>query len=643
VAGRFRIDALLGEGGMASVYRATDLATSRPLALKLLRAELCAIPEAASRFRREGELLQSFTHPGIVRVETFGALEDGALFLAMELLAGETLGAFMRRSRVLDPSDVAPLLAGICAPLAAAHARGIVHRDLKPENIFLARATPDAEPQVKLLDFGISKVFGSEKLTQTGQLLGTPRYMAPEQLAAEHELDARVDVYAVGVILYEALAGQPPFLGSAPSDLIVSILHGRVAPLRSVRSDLPPEVESVVARAMARAREARYATPEELANAFIGAVGRPSSPGGARAGMATAVLGSMQSTPPAYAAVSSEIAAPATLVQAPAFASAARPASIVPGPEEMAPGTLSDLPAMRGAPSAPLPVAPPASTPTPPAPSPSPAAAWHVPAGLASSPVPSRGAMPARAVYVDDVPGLARAGAGPSRLVLLLVALLAGAVSTVAALAAFGWWSRRPSPTPIVASAPAGPPTKLDARPLPVVPVLAPSPSRLPSPSPLFSPTPAMPRPSSPAPVAAEAPSATRVAVPASTGAGTRDRDARRDPSSARSLRAPAVTAAPAPPSAPAAEPPVTAASLLTEARRAFARGEPEVCSSLVERALAAGAPAITLRLQGDCFRRSGRTREALAAYQRFCRLVPDNPAITEVTALAEALGGPCP
>jgi cytochrome c-type biogenesis protein CcmH/NrfG len=103
------------------------------------------------------------------------------------------------------------------------------------------------------------------------------------------------------------------------------------------------------------------------------------------------------------------------------------------------------------------------------------------------------------------------------------------------------------------------------------------------------------------------------------------------------------VTAAPAPPSAPAAEPPVTAASLLTEARRAFARGEPEVCSSLVERALAAGAPAITLRLQGDCFRRSGRTREALAAYQRFCRLVPDNPAITEVTALAEALGGPCP
>jgi hypothetical protein len=620
VAGRFRVDALLGEGGMATVYRVTDLATSRPLALKLLRAELCAIPEAASRFRREGELLQSFTHPGIVRVETFGALEDGALFLAMELLAGETLGAFMRRSGPLDPGDVAPLVAGICAPLAAAHARGIVHRDLKPENIFLAStSTPDA-PQVKLLDFGISKVFGSERLTQTGQLLGTPRYMAPEQLAAEHDLDARVDVYAVGVILYEALAGRPPFQGSAPSDLIVSILHGRIAPLRSVRSDLPPEVESVVARAMARAREARYATPEELANAFIGAVGRPSVPGGVRTGMATAVLGSMQSAPPAYGVVSAEQAAPATLMQAPSFASAARAAAVAPSAEDLAPGTLSDLPAMRTAPPQ---VAPP--PPAPSAPPPSSTPVWH-------GPVRGQAVTPAEAVRVDDDPGLRRAGPGPARLWLLLVALLAGALSTVAAIAAFSWWSKRPGATPIVVTAPPGPPTKLGAAPLPIAP-----------------PQVVVPPVVAPASTAAwPPPTPAAVERPATTSAAARERESRRTPSPTRSPRGPAAasapaTPAPAAPSGPAAEPPVTAASLLAEARRALARGEPEQCSSLVERALAAGAPAITLKLKGDCFRRSGRTREALEAYQRFCRLVPDNPAIGEVTALAEALGGTCP
>jgi serine/threonine-protein kinase len=619
VAGRFRVESLLGEGGMASVYRATDLATSRPIALKLLRPDLCAIPEAASRFRREGELLQAFAHPGIVRVETFGALEDGALFLAMELLAGETLGALMRRSGPLDPSDVAPLLAGICAPLAAAHARGIVHRDLKPENIFLA----GAEPQVKLLDFGISKVFGSEKLTQTGQLLGTPRYMAPEQLAAEHELDARVDVYAVGVILYEALAGRPPFLGSAPSDLIVSILHGRVAPLRSVRGDLPPEVESVVARAMARAREARYATPEELANAFLGAVGRPSVPGGIRAGMATAVLGSMQSAPPAYGVEASEQPAPVTLVQAPSFAGAARPAPVAPRPEELAPGTLSDLAAMRAPPLAVALAHPqrvqPASVASAPAPSP--------PIAASPSALVSAAASSAEGARIDEIRGLPRAGAGSARIALLLVALLAGAASTVAAIAAAGWWSKRHAPT-AASTAPS-------PLPGPVAPVRPVAPAPAPDPPPSTNALPGAPSlvPAAPSP-----------AEPSSVGPAHGERGGRRAPSATRSPRVPASPNAPAAlGEAPAAEPPVTAASLLAEARRAFARGEPEQCSSLVERALAAGAPAITLRLQGDCFRRSGRTREALESYQRFCRLVPDNPAISEVTALAEALGGTCP
>ena len=139
--------------------------------------------------------------------------------------------------------ELAPIVAGACGGLSAAHDAGIVHRDLKPDNLFLAETTQGM--QVKLLDFGISKVTGSDKLTHTGEVLGTPRYMAPEQLSAERDLDGRTDVYALGVILYEALAGSPPFVASTPTDLIIAILHGKSAPLRSFRPDLGPDVEAM--------------------------------------------------------------------------------------------------------------------------------------------------------------------------------------------------------------------------------------------------------------------------------------------------------------------------------------------------------------------------------------------------------------
>ena len=362
LAGRFRVEVVLGSGGMATVYRAKDLATSKPVALKVLRRELSTVPEAATRFRREGELLQGFVHPGIVRVETFGALEDGTLFLAMELLEGETLGQMMRRRGALDPDDVAPILTGACAPLAAAHAKGIVHRDLKPDNVFLVRApgASEADFTVKLLDFGISKVFGSERLTQTGELLGTPRYMAPEQLAADHDLDGRVDVYALGVILYETLAARPPFLGATPSDLIVAILNGKMTPLGAVRADLPPEIESVVMRTMSRAREARYPTPEALANAFVSALGQANAGRAAvpaRPGMETAVLGSMQSAPAAHGLPAKNQRPPiATLVNSPALDGQVAGAGPRAAAEPLVPGTLSGfaptvLPVDRSAPA----------------------------------------------------------------------------------------------------------------------------------------------------------------------------------------------------------------------------------------------------------------------------------------------------
>ena len=235
---RFRLDATLGSGGMAEVFRATDLHTGRGVAVKVLRGSLESSPEAIQRFRREGEVLVRLKNPAIVAADSVGALADGRLYIVMELLEGETLGARLKRGPI-GPAELAPIVAGCAAALAAAHAAGVVHRDLKPDNVFLSRRS-DGSLQLKLLDFGVSKVFNGEKLTQTGQVLGTPRYMSPEQLGAEPEVDHRVDVYSLGVILYEALSGRSPFLASTPTDLIVAILHGKTVPLRSVRPDVSP-------------------------------------------------------------------------------------------------------------------------------------------------------------------------------------------------------------------------------------------------------------------------------------------------------------------------------------------------------------------------------------------------------------------
>jgi len=273
LAGRFRVESELGEGGMARVYGVTDLTTGRPLALKLLRAGVASEEEAVERLRREGEVLTRLKHPAVVRIETYGVLADGRLYLAMELLEGETLGARMRKGK-LSPAELCPILTGAAAGLTAAHEAGVVHRDLKPDNIFLCSRGSGLPEQVKLLDFGISKIVDYERLTRTGQILGTPRYMAPEQLAADHDLGLRVDIYALGVILYEALAGHPPFIASSPSDLIVAVLHGKVVPLNSYRPDVSPELEAIVLRAMSRDETARYDSAHELAHAFVD-VARP--------------------------------------------------------------------------------------------------------------------------------------------------------------------------------------------------------------------------------------------------------------------------------------------------------------------------------------------------------------------------------
>jgi serine/threonine-protein kinase len=678
VAGRFRVEARLGEGGMAVVYQVFDLPTQRHLALKVLKRDLSAIPEAASRFRREGELLVRLDHPGIVRIETFGTTETGELFLAMELLTGETLGARLKRLGRMEPHDLAPVVAGVCSALAFAHGRGVIHRDLKPENVFLARR-PSGEERVKVLDFGISKVFGAERLTQTGELLGTPRYMAPEQLAADHDLDARVDVYALGVMLYECLTGMAPFSGRAPSDLIVAILHGRAVPLRSVRPDVAPEVEGVVARAMAKAREARFATPEEFANAFLAAIGRTSGPEPLRAGAATVALGSMAAevTPsPALVGALPMPAVPragaATIVVAPSPTDAVRPGTFSALPlhaarADVAPATPSE--AMRG-PSAPAAF----RVPTPPAravavPAPGPALDGSL--ARAASPTPSGALLPPGA-HAPPPTSPARVDAAPRystpseplpalpitqapRIALVFLALIAGAVSAGAAVVAAKWLRGRgaaPSATP-VAAPPAEPgaelpwpsPPKTDVASTRAVPTNPPGPEV--GPPPLGGDGPADRRP------AVGGASQQRAGEASSHGAAP----TRRDASTGRTRRDRAVTnvggapeagdsASPAVPSTSPAVPsaaPSTVSELLASARAALSRRDFAGCVALVDRALTAGAPAIALRIKGDCLAGAGETHQALAAYRRFCVVASDHPAFGETRARAEALGGSCP
>lgn len=277
VGGRYRVERELGTGGMGAVFAATDLTTGARVALKMMRAELAADLRAVERFRREGAALAAIRHPAVVQIREVGEA-GGALFLAMELLEGETLAARLERTGPMSPSALLPIVLGLCEGLAAAHAGGIIHRDVKPSNIHLPDPAALAQAErtgavapVKLVDFGVARVRGYSKVTSTGLAVGTLRYMAPEQLAGG-AIDERVDVYALGVVIYEALAGEHPFARTAGEDLIGTILVGRMTPLSSLRPDLPPALTRVVHRAMARLPTERIASASALAQAFRSAL-----------------------------------------------------------------------------------------------------------------------------------------------------------------------------------------------------------------------------------------------------------------------------------------------------------------------------------------------------------------------------------
>jgi serine/threonine-protein kinase len=258
--GRYRVEKVLGEGGMGVVYLVTHVALGKRMALKVLHGEGARDETTVARFVQEAQASSAIGHPNIVDVIDFGRLADGAAYFVMELLEGESLTDRIKRGAIPLEQTIA-IAEQIASALAAAHARGIVHRDLKPDNVQLVRRS--AEEAVKVLDFGIAKVGGaSSKLTKTGMIFGTPHYMSPEQ-AAGQSVDARTDVYALGVILFEMATGTVPFDG----DTFMGILSKHMfepppRPTNVLASTHP--LEPVILRALAKKPEDRYASMDAL-------------------------------------------------------------------------------------------------------------------------------------------------------------------------------------------------------------------------------------------------------------------------------------------------------------------------------------------------------------------------------------------
>jgi serine/threonine-protein kinase len=270
VARKYRVDRVLGEGGMGVVVAATDTQLDRRVAIKFLLPDMLSSPDVVARFSREARAAAKIHSEHVARVIEVGELETGAPFMVMEYLEGRDLAERIRVGPPLSASEAARYVLQACEALAEAHAAGIVHRDLKPANLFLAQQ-PDRSVSVKVLDFGISKApVGSGGITSTQAVMGSPHYMSPEQLVSAKHVDHRSDVWSLGIVLYEAVAGSPPFTGETMPEIVAKILQAPLPSLRALRPDAPVELEHAIARCTTKDPAARFRDVAELARTLVG-------------------------------------------------------------------------------------------------------------------------------------------------------------------------------------------------------------------------------------------------------------------------------------------------------------------------------------------------------------------------------------
>ena len=498
IAGSYQIVSSIGEGGMGVVYLGRHTILDRPAAIKVLLPELSQRREIVSRFFNEARAATASRHPGIVEIYDFGFLPDGAAFIAMEFLQGESLASRLRRERRLPVFATIQIGRQIAAALHAAHSKGITHRDLKPDNVFLV-PDPEIGERVKLLDFGIAKLTADDAPsahTRTGMVMGTPAYMSPEQCRGESTLDQRADLYSLGCMLYELLAGRPLFSAASAGDIIAHHLYFQPEPVRVHDSSLPAPLDHLIMALLAKDPAQRPATAgvvveildqwrawnippssdaalaASIASLPMAERGRISGPiPTTLSGAAASVAGLPTATPAARSrrairfAVTAAVAAvagTAILVAGPPASAVQPPASAVqpPAPAVQPPAPAAQPPAQPPTAAQPA-AAPPVAAAPPPEAAAEPAAASS-PAAAAVP--PSAAAPPRAAVAATDLvvsaphkkpPGSKHAKAPP--------ALPSAVQPTAPELAAAG---DRAEDTPAVAPAP--PPAPIPAEPAPV-------------------------------------------------------------------------------------------------------------------------------------------------------------------------------
>ncbi|HYM25349.1 MAG TPA: protein kinase, partial [Vicinamibacterales bacterium] len=565
--GKYRLDSYLSKGGMGSVYKATHVMLNKAVAVKMINAEIVSSPEIVRRFQREARAATTLNHPNIAAVYDLGQTGDGTLYIAMEFIDGPSLKSVLSKEGPMDPARIVSLMWQVSAALAVAHRHSIIHRDLKPHNIMLTHDDHGREI-AKLVDFGIAKTFDeSTQLTQTGFVVGTPQYMAPEQ-AEGRPVDGRSDIYSLGVILYEMLSGDVPF--SDPSTPMILIKHIKETPVlpsvKNPNAHVSPELEGIAMRCLQKDPAARFQTAEEFGSA-LNAV--PLTPGGeaikkdpaaARAwDFRTIVSSGSQTTAPQGASSAPTVPMSGPGATAPTVA-AARTAATIPlaAPQQKTAigQTAPPLPTVAATSATPGP----ASAPTVPTPMPGAGATMSAPPVVA----PPRPTIAQPAAAPTPTVALPAPSTTSSKGPLMMAAAIILVLIAAGAYLKFGRSSAPAGPTPDAttastapASASAAPPAATSAPPpAPTdpgagAPAAPPASASGPANPPASNP-PSSSAPSSPAAPAPSAASAGRPSTPAVTRAATNGRAV--PPAPVEPARtAPPATQPPAQPAAPAA------------------------------------------------------------------------------------------